>query len=251
MFAMTISRAQTTAMQINGPDCKGVNHDLFKELDSGKAVVVFFFMDNCGSCPPPAKKVQTMANNIMKKYPGKVTGYAMPFTYNTNCAATANWVSNNSLPLYAPYDSGVIQVAHYGGFGMPTVVLLGGKDHRVMFSTQSFSTSDTGIMRDSILSLFGDPSLKIKRQASFSEATIFPNPVKENMLLQFNVNSSAELQIEIYSMSGNMISGLYNGQVTQGLFTKEIQTESLSNGTYFIRIRSQEYSENRLFVVNH
>ena len=150
------SFAQTTAMQLTGPDCNGNNHDLFADLDAGKAVILHFFMANCGSCPPPAKNIQAMANNILANHPSKITAYAMPFTNATTCAYTSNWCSSNGLSLYMPYDSGATQVAHYGGFGMPTVVLLGGAgSHRVMFSTLSFSTSDTTTMRDSILRLIG------------------------------------------------------------------------------------------------
>jgi hypothetical protein len=41
------SIAQTVS-QISGPDCNGQNHDLYQELDAGKAVILHFFMSNCG-----------------------------------------------------------------------------------------------------------------------------------------------------------------------------------------------------------
>ncbi|MBK7039201.1 MAG: hypothetical protein IPH46_01640 [Bacteroidetes bacterium] len=41
LFLANITKAQT-AQQINGLDCNGVAHDLFADLDAGKAVVVFF-----------------------------------------------------------------------------------------------------------------------------------------------------------------------------------------------------------------
>lgn len=145
--------AQTNAMQFSGLDCNGNNVDVFADLNAGKAVVLFFFMPNCGACPPPATKVQAMANNVMNTYPGMVKGYAFPYNNSSTCSTAQAWVTNNSLNFYAPVDSGAAQVAYYGGFGMPTVVLLGGLDHRVMFVTQSFLTSDTTIMRDSILNL--------------------------------------------------------------------------------------------------
>ena len=56
------SNAQTV-MQLDRMDCNGMKHDLFSDLDSGKAVVLFFWMPNCSSCPPPAKKILAMMNN--------------------------------------------------------------------------------------------------------------------------------------------------------------------------------------------
>ena len=41
---------------------------LFADLDAGNAVVLFYFMPSCGSCPPPARKVQTMMTNVLKQY---------------------------------------------------------------------------------------------------------------------------------------------------------------------------------------
>ncbi len=60
MFVCTISKAQTV-IQLKGVDCNGNSHDLMADLDAGKAVLLHFFMPSCGSCPPPAQKIQKMA----------------------------------------------------------------------------------------------------------------------------------------------------------------------------------------------
>ncbi len=56
MFVLTISKAQTTAMQVTRTDCNGNNIDIFADLDAGKVIILHFFMPNCGACPPVAKK---------------------------------------------------------------------------------------------------------------------------------------------------------------------------------------------------
>src|SRR5262245_48726751 len=91
--ATKISMAQTP-LQISGDDCNGNPHDLYAELDAGKAAVLFFFMDNCGACPPPANAIQTMMTNITDVYPGMVTGYAFPYNDATTCTETINWCTN-------------------------------------------------------------------------------------------------------------------------------------------------------------
>src|SRR5262249_20080836 len=130
-----ISIAQTP-LQISGNDCNGNPHDLFAQLDAGKAAVLFFFMYNCGACPPPAAAVQATMNNINNSYPGMVTGYALPYTNSTTCTEVLDWCSLYGHQ-FVPYDSGSYQVAYYGGFGMPTVVVVGGSgaNKRVLFST--------------------------------------------------------------------------------------------------------------------
>ncbi len=88
MFVITISKAQTP-MQFSGVDCNGASVDMFADLDAGKAVILFFYMPNCGSCPPPAKKIQAMTNNINVMHPDMVKGYAFPFQNSTTCTYSA------------------------------------------------------------------------------------------------------------------------------------------------------------------
>jgi len=245
-----IGNAQTTAMQFSGLDCNGNSVDLFADLNAGKAVVVFFYMPNCGSCPPPASKIQTMANNVMNTYPGMVKGYAFPFQNNTTCSYSQSWVTNNNLNFYAPMDSGATAVAYYGGFGMPTVVLLGGSDHRVMWSTQSFVTGDTTTMRDSILNLLGPAGIN-NFNPNISSVNLFPNPANQQIQLEMNVTHSADIKIEVVNVLGETVREVYNASTAPGVLRREISTGDLSNGAYFIRVASDNTVQNYKFNVAH
>jgi len=190
-------KAQTTAMDFNKNNCNGTNSHLFEDLDNGQAVVLFYYMPNCGSCPPPAKKIQAMLSNLNVNYPGKVKGYAIPYNNTTKCPNVQTWVTGNSLSLFTPLDSGATQVAYYGGFGMPTVVLVGGSDHRVLFNTQNFTTADTTVMRDSIINLFQGPSAVKQHAAQLQEVNIYPNPVSHELSVEISLNSDTYLKIDI------------------------------------------------------
>jgi hypothetical protein len=245
---LTVSYAQTTAKQLTGADCNGVNHDLYADLDAGKAVVVFFFMNSCGSCPPPAKKIQTMAKNVMNQYPGMVKGYVMPYNNSTNCTATLGWVNNNGLDLYAPFDSGASQVAYYGGFGMPTVVLLGGQDHRILFSTQSFVNGDTTIMRDSILALLG-ASTGIKNSELVSSFNIYPNPSSEYMQIDLTLHQEESIKIDIINTIGEVIAHVHEEKIPTTYFHKQVSISSLPNGVYFLKVSAAGRSQTHKFTV--
>lgn len=253
MFLHNISSAQV-AMQISGPDCNNVSHDLFADLDAGKAVVVFFFMPACGSCPPPALQIQAMANNIMVTYPGMVTAYAMPFNNTTTCATTASWVSSNGLGLYSPYDSGAVQVANYGGFGMPTAVLLGGTDHRVMFTTQSFSTADTLTMRDSILALFGATPLGIHDDhlpTGLSSLNIYPNPANQHCMIALELTESSDVYVDVTDITGRQIAVISDTKKQSGNLKLHYNTQALATGTYHLRININGKTTGRKLNVSH
>ncbi len=234
IFTATVSKSQT-AMQLKGLDCNGNYHDLFADLDANKAVLIHFFMSSCGSCPPPAQQIQAMANNILKSHPGRITAYAIPYNNVTSCNYTASWVSSNGLTLYAPFDSGATQVAHYGGFGMPTVVLLGGKNHRVMFSTLSYSPSDTSIMRDSILALMNSTT-GIREGNSTPSFEMSPNPAQNNFTITLNTTGRANVNITMFDMAGKQVMSSAD-EKPEGVFRKDINTEGLPSGLYLVRLQ--------------
>ncbi len=237
-------------MQFTGVDCNNNAVNLYSDLDAGKAVVLFYYMANCGSCPPPAQKIQAMANNIMNTYPGAVKGYAYPFTNSTTCTYSNSWVTNNNLPFYTPMDSGAAQVAYYGGFGMPTIVLVGGIDHHVIWSTQSFTTSDTTIMRDSILNMLAQVGMNDLNTA-ISAVDVYPNPANDKVQVSMEITQPAPLKIELVNMLGEIVATLYNGTAPSGQLKAEVATDGLSNGIYLIRVSSNNAVQNHKITISH
>lgn len=237
-------------MPFSGVDCNDNPIDLFADLDAGKAVVLHFYMPDCGSCPPPAQKIQTMANNIMIDFPGMIKGYAFPFQNSTSCSYSASWVEDYDLPLFSPMDSGAAHVAHYGGFGMPTVVLLGGADHRVMFSTLSFTSSDTTEMADSILALFGVTPTAIHVQDEIKNITLTPNPANEVIELNFSLISPGNVDITITDINGSVIEK--NDIAAQaGDVNRKIETAAYPEGIYVMRISANGVILSRRFTIIH
>lgn len=239
MFALISSLAvsQTTAMNFSGPDCNGNNVDLFSDLDAGKAVMLIFYMANCGSCPPVAANMQTMANNINATHPGLVKAYAFPYNNSTTCSYSADWVVNNSLPLFAPMDSGSVQVAYYGGFGMPTVVLLGGENQDVLFATQDFNTSDTTTMRDLILNTM---TAGLEEQTIIEDLNAYPNPASDLVKVSFNAIQGAELTMQLTDLSGKTVLSFDKKKTNKGLVELEINVSSLPVGTYLLNLQMNE-----------
>lgn len=228
--------AQTTAMQFSGTDCNGNNVDLFADLDAGKAVILHFYMPNCGSCPPSAKRIQTMANNINAIYPGRVKGYAFPFQNSTTCSYSQTWVNSNSLnALYAPMDSGAEHVSYYGGFGMPTIVLLGGTDHKVLFSTLDFSTSDTTIMKNKILELINSTGTN-EFNENIPAFTIFPNPAHDHFTIHANSESNSAVSIDLIDMTGKQTE-IFGRENFSGILNESFDTKIIATGLYFIKLQ--------------
>src|SRR5215510_6789242 len=104
---------------------------------------------------------------------------------------------------------------------MPTVVVVGGADHRVLFSTQSFSTSDTAIMRDSILQLLNPSASNTDFSNEVKTFTIFPNPASTSITLQLELNALSNISIDVLDIVGKkVLSVLEESQI--GMFSKQL-----------------------------
>lgn len=237
LVASAIAKAQnSTAMDFEKTNCSGTNH-LFQDLDNGMAVVLFYYMPSCGSCPPPAKKVQAMLNNINKQYPGKVKAYAFPYNNTTKCSAAQTWVNTNGLSLFTPMDSGATQVAYYGGMGMPSVVLVGGKDHRIMYAANQdrpFATSDTTLMRDSILNLIGTSTGINSLPIAIEAVNVFPNPATDQLSLHLVLKQAALLRIVITDITGRTVFQESTENTSAGSVLKQLNITGLPNGNYLL-----------------
>lgn len=247
MLTFSATRAQT-AMQLVGNDCNGNYHDLYADLDAGKAVLLHFFM-TCPACPPPAQKIQAMANHILADHPGMITAYALGYTNSYSCATVANWVNTNGLSLYAPFDSGAAMVAYYGGFGMPTVVLLGGTDHRTMFVTQSFATSDTTIMRDSILALFNATGVGELSNGNLL-FNVYPTQASESITVNFELKEVSDIIIDVTDITGKQVI-VFSNEKQSGIVKKQISVASLADGNYIARLQVNGKSFTQRFNINH
>lgn len=245
----TSAFSQTTAMNFTGVDCNNNPVDLFADLDAGKAVILHFYMPNCGSCPPPAQKIQAMANKINATNPGLVKAYAFPFQNSTTCSAVQTWVTNNSLPLYAPMDSGAVQVAYYGGFGMPTVVLLGGNNRDVLFVSQNFVTSDTTTMRDLILgmSTSGVNDLSINQ----IKLDVFPNPSSDQLIINFNSPFKSEYYTELMDINGKSIMVTTVEQINEGENSFKMDVSKVPSGTYFVTVHVNDIVKTQKVNISH
>lgn len=242
--------SQTTAMDFQGVDCNGNNVHLFDDLDAGQAVVLFYYMPSCGSCPPPAQKIQAMANKINASCEGMVKAYAYPYQNSTTCAYSASWVTSNGLPLYTPMDSGAVQVAYYGGFGMPTVVLVGGQNHDVLWSTQNFVNSDTTVMRDLILNMACVAGIN-ENEGSLSNFELFPNPANSSINVNFDVEYTSNVQIELMDLTGKVILSKNEITVQNGKVDQTFDCGGLQNGNYLMKIRVNDKVTVQKFVVSH
>lgn len=243
LFASTIAlmfsiqtRAQTTAMNYSFIDCAGNPQEIYADLDAGKALILEFFMNSCSPCIVAGGKLESMKADLLAEFPGMIKSYAFGYTNSYTCTTINNWVSTNGFTSI-PSDSGATQVAYYGGMGMPTIVILGGGTaHSVLGSPYvGFTTSDTTTMAADIRTFLTGTGVK-ENTNSLTEISVYPNPANSLLTISFSLIKNSDVKVDIVDLTGRVISTVMNETTTSGPVSKTVNTASMAEGNYIVRI---------------
>lgn len=243
MFVCTISKAQSTAMDFNRMDCNGNMQHLFADLDNNDVAVLEFFMTNCNSCIVAGNKIKPMYDGLEAQHPGKMHAYSIGFNNSYSCATVAGWVTNNGFTTI-PMDSGAAQVAYYGGFGMPTVVVVAGANHDVLFSTVGFTTGDTATMGTAIRNFFATTALDALPE-SVTSFKAFPNPTSSDLTLEMSLKEAANVSFELSNLAGQVVKSISTEKMAAGTFSQTISTTGLAEGLYVLKANVNGVSTSR------
>lgn len=78
---------------------------------------------------------------------------------------------------------------------------------------------------------------------------VFPNPVSDQLNVEFDLQESAQLNIDVYNALGQMVKSVKAANYTAGNHLLPINTSDLSAGMYMVTIRSNEGSMSEKFTV--
>ena len=236
-------------MDFNRPDCNGQMHHLFNELDSNKVVILEFFMLNCGSCIYAGQDLTEMINRLDSILPEKLLFYHFGYLDYYSCTDIKDWVNTTGFNS-VPFDSGAYQVAWYGGMGMPTVVVLGGTDHKVLFSNVGYYPGDTDSIANAVKDFYGISGFNDAPEI-LSTVNISPNPVNDVLNLSFQLKQDKDISIEITDLVGRKQKNVLMAHFKRGAFNKKIDISFLPSGFYFLRIESDGKEEYHKFMVKN
>ncbi len=231
LFVFGASFAQTTADDWQKADCDGNLYGLYDMCDSGKIVVMEFVMMNCSPCVTAANLMKGAIQEIEQTHPGKVEIFSISFNNTTTCNALRAWKTNAGC-TWPVITNGKEILDYFGGMmAMPTVVVVGGADKKVIFNSldvsdggAGFVQADVAAFKSAITSALTQSSVKVDAAKS-AFYTLYPNPATN--LLRIETTSDMPRSFEIIDAVGKvMLSGTITGN--------EINTSLLANGSYSV-----------------
>jgi hypothetical protein len=231
-FLLSLKFDCQTAVNWTVNDCQGNSHELFEDLDAGKAVVIVWVMP-CSNCINGALTAQTEVQNALAANPGKVIYYVADDYANTSCATLASWASSNGITAATLLSHSSVSMSGYGSSGMPKVVVLGGSSHKVFYNQNAPNISATGI-RDAIIQALATPVSVNEKDRSGFAVSVFPNPSGDACNIKLELPESRSVHISIMDFRGQVVTEIFNGVAAPGVTAFSVDTSDFSAGVYLI-----------------
>lgn len=81
-----------------------------------------------------------------------------------------------------------------------------------------------------------------------SKLKMYPNPVATNTTLEYNLNSSANVVVNVYSVTGALVKTINVKNVSKGAHTMDIDAANFKPGTYIVKMTAGNQSESVKFI---
>ena len=121
--------------------------------------------------------------------------------------------------------------------------------------SRSQFTKDREILIDKLFNLkhsnyseeFGNDSSII------NDIKIYPSPVNLNLNINFTLNSSSLISIELYNLIGQRIKTIFDGRLNEGPHSLKFKTYTIKSGMYILVINSNstKVCRNKVLILNN
>ncbi len=81
-----------------------------------------------------------------------------------------------------------------------------------------------------------------------ADILVYPNPVVDFGTISFNLESSSNVTIQIFNLSGQIVQNINKINLNEGTNTLSINTSEFSRGTYIVRLTADNLSKTTKFV---
>jgi hypothetical protein len=214
-------------------DCDGADHHLFGVCDNGDVVMMEFVM-GCLPCVQGRSSLTKIEKTFNTSNPGKIHTFTFGFSGGTECSSIQSWMTTNKF--FGITFAGDDEInANYGSAGgMPTIVIVGGTDHKVLYWKQGFSNKDTTAIKAAISKVL--PQSSVLSSNSNESLSVFPNPSARSASLRVDCLNDEVRQVTLYNANGINVLPIFSDRLSIGEHTLKFSTEALASGTYYIHV---------------
>ncbi len=82
-----------------------------------------------------------------------------------------------------------------------------------------------------------DITIDINEKLSADDISIAPNPITNNANIEFNLYKNSNINIAIFDILGKKVNDIYQGEMSAGLNSVNINATNLTDGIYFVKLQ--------------
>lgn len=235
-------------------DVHGNTHQLSAITGSGKWVVIDFFFTTC----PPCQSTVPYFSELHQKYgcnEGDLFCISMD-TGDTDAEVLAFEATYSTVGGFAPApavsgdDGGGNAVnANFGPSAYPTYCLI--DPTMKIRNLDIWPVSSVASFESAFASAGFSPTVMScglsleENQVALNEAILFPNPASNQTTVQVNLETGADVNIDVFNLLGQKVYGTQVDAVA-GQNDIILQLEELNNGHYIVSVMVGEKSMKRM-----
>ncbi|MCE3295672.1 MAG: hypothetical protein K0R65_1386 [Crocinitomicaceae bacterium] len=110
-----------------------------------------------------------------------------------------------------------------------------------------YYTTNTPIVR---LNYHDPQSVSVNELKSASGLSVYPNPAKDKVSVNFNVSKEAAVKIELTDLAGKVVSSK-TMTASEGAHSVELETRNVSNGVYVLNLVTEGEISSHKVVISH
>lgn len=237
-----------TATDFTAMSCGGISHNLFNALDTGKIVVLTWVK-------PEGSNINFVASaySIVQEFevtnPNRVSLFICDDYSNTSCAALGGWMAGKTFSQCTSFSDNSIKMSDYNLNGVPKIAVIANSTHYV-FDVQVNNLNDS-LLREIIRSIIIGPVTQPDTLPNNFQSSIMPNPVNNSLTVRYKLAERENLVLEILNSEGKLLKSISNSSNQIGTNSVKIDTQTLSTGTYFLKVSNGKKEDRIKFIVAH
>lgn len=155
------------------------------------------------------------------------------------------WYIRNSNQIYFGLSSGTNWVIEYTN---PTASM---KYHHLSFAQAGYRMFAVGTLgKISVRDLpYQVKKISTEIPPDFKLFQNYPNPFNQSTVIEFQCPVRSKIILEIYDISGKLISVLTNNEYDAGKYQIKFSGNYLSSGIYFIKLIAENFTQTRWMVL--
>lgn len=225
------------------------NADYTLSAKKGKVLLFFLVGYNCSLCLASSNDVKTQVINVFKSN-GNFEAIVID-VWDGSKSGVQGFMSQTGIEAVYLQKGSSVASSWETTYDRLVVVDSEGK---IAFKGNKAAKSDVSGAKTAIQTALNNIVVtsvtSLENENGFGLGQNYPNPVSEFTRIAFKIDSSTDVKLSVYDLTGKLVAVPVNGYYLRGEHVVEIRRNDLQKGLYLYRLETGDFTASRRMIVN-